>query len=84
MSNIFTSSFTPGKRADGSKFSSDKVDSMFNPTFQPKVSKAFAHSYNTIRTLNKNNNLYKRKGKPVKPNTGSMDRLNKIKAKAMK
>jgi len=84
MSNIFQSSFTPGKKPDGSKLSSSKVNSMFNPTFLPKVSKRFSHSYNTIRTLNKNNNLYKRTGKPVKPNTGSMDRLNKIKAAAMK
>ena len=48
MSNIFASSFTPGKRADGSKLPAAKVNSMFNPTFQPKVSKAFANTYNDV------------------------------------
>ena len=75
--------FTPGKKPDGSKFSSDKVNTMFNPTFLPKVSKRISHSYNVTRTIKKTK-LYLKKGKPVKPNTGSMDRLNKIKAAAMK
>ena len=86
MSNIFQSSFTPGKKPDGSKFPSEKVYSTFNSTFASLgLRKRFADTFRCPRecTFNKNNNLYKRQGKPIKPNTGSMDRLNRIKAAVM-
>lgn len=85
MSNIFRTSFVAGNKMDGNKYTlpQKKVDSMANPTFQPKVSKQFAISYLNTKPK-QNTNRYLKKGKPVKPNTGSMDRLNRLKATAMK
>ena len=85
MSNIYRTSFLPGNKMDGNKYTlpQKKVDSMVNPTFQPKVSKQFAITYTNTKPI-QNTTSYLKKGKPIKPNTGSMDRLNRLKASAMK
>ena len=82
MSNIFRSSFVPGFQTLGI-LPSQKVESMANSNFQPKVSKNFIISYLKVKPI-QNTNSYKRNGKPLKQNTGSFDRLNKLKAIAMK
>lgn len=60
-----------------------KTDSMFNPTFKAKVSKRFQLTYNFIKPFDSNNSFNKRHGIPIKQNTGSMDRINKLKAQNM-
>ena len=85
MSKIFRSSFVAGNKMDGNTYTlpKKKVDSMANPTFHPKISKQFAITYTNTKAK-QNTTRYLKKGKPVKPNTGSMDRLNRLKATAMK
>ena len=90
MSNKFRSSFSPGRNFTSSNPS--KI-SVLKPhqTVQPQISKGFSISYTDtskfIHTESYRKNMrtkIKAAGKPIKPNTGSMDRLNKIKAIAMK
>tara|TARA_B110000967_G_C18639567_1_gene437823 strand:+ start:173 stop:430 length:258 start_codon:yes stop_codon:yes gene_type:complete len=85
MSNKKGSFFNPGGKHTVVKsiLPSSKVNSMYNPTFHPKVSKNTINTYTQNITSVKTTRYYKT-GKPGKPNVGSMDRINKIKAQAMK
>tara|TARA_A100001011_G_C13833696_1_gene644022 strand:- start:107 stop:376 length:270 start_codon:yes stop_codon:yes gene_type:complete len=89
MSNKKVSYFNPGGQVDTSKVKKSvlpeaKVNSMFNPTFQPKMSKNKIITYTQQSSDQQKTTRYLEKGKPVKPNTGSLDRINRLKAQAMK
>lgn len=85
MSNIKSSFFNPGgKKVVKSTLPAAKVNSMYNSTFLPKISKNTINTYTQVAVTTQKTTRYNKNGKPVKPNTGSMDRINRLKAQAMK
>jgi hypothetical protein len=87
MSNIKKNFFNPGAlNKQGTKkavLPSAKNDTMFNPTYQPKLSTRLVSTLNTDTSVKTKSTKYLKNGKPLKQNVGSMDRLLRLKANAM-
>ena len=85
MSNIKKNYFNPGaNRTSGTiKLPSSKVNSTFNPTYSKKLPKRLINTMNTDTKITTKSNIYLKRGKPGKPDTGSMDRILRLKAQAM-
>ena len=97
MSNIKKNFFNPGfnkikgstkKRVDivvggVTTTTIEKKDTTFDPAYTPKFNLRLSQSLNTkpkIPLVTKT--IYKKTGKPLKPNVGSLDRIQRLKAAA--
>jgi len=83
MSNIKKNFFNPGgNNKSNAILPTDKNNTMFDPNNGKKLPIRAISSFNSKNVVVETN-FYKKNGKPVKPNVGSMDRLLRLKAKAM-
>ena len=63
----------------------EKKDTTFDPVYTPKFSLRLMQTLNTkpnIPADDKKSTIYKKTGKPLKPNVGSLDRIQRLKAAA--
>jgi hypothetical protein len=91
MSNIKKNYFNPGgnktiaKVDSNAKLPEQKKNTTFDPNHKSQFSVRMTHNLtkeSKIPADNKKTINYKKKGKPIKPNIGSMDRLLRLKARA--
>tara|TARA_X000000368_G_C23028280_1_gene711289 strand:+ start:1224 stop:1547 length:324 start_codon:yes stop_codon:yes gene_type:complete len=83
MSNIKKNFFNPGGNNNNAVLPKEKKDTTFDPTYTPKFNLRLSQSLNTkpkIPLVTKT--IYKKTGKPLKPNVGSLDRIQRLKAAA--
>lgn len=60
-----------------------KKNTTFDPVYTPKFSLRLMQTLNTKPNIPENTStIYKKTGKPLKPNVGSLDRIQRLKAAA--
>ena len=86
MSNQKKNLFNPGANNNTASLPKVKNNTTFDPLYTPKFNLRLIQSLNTKPNIpeddNKKSLNYKKKGKPLKPNVGSLDRIQRLKAAA--
>ena len=85
MLNIKKNFFNPGGNNNKAVLPIEKKNTTFDPVYTPKFNLRLMQSLNTkpnIPADDKKSTIYKKTGKPLKPNVGSLDRIQRLKASA--
>ncbi len=85
MSNQKKNLFNPGSNNNNATLPKVKNNTTFDPLYTPKFNLRLIQSLNTkpnIPDNDKKSQHYKKNGKPIKPNVGSLDRIQRLKAAA--